>query len=164
MQTQSTDFWKLFKPKACLLKLQGQSKPDVFDEIVDNLVKAGQLEADRAKDAIEALLNREQTASTGVGRNVAIPHVQLSGLERAVTSLSIHPTGVDWNALDGEPVNLFFTVLRPEAAGDLHDPQRHLEMMRWISRLGREDDFRRFAMQCKTRTELVDLLKEKSTV
>jgi len=55
-------------------------------------------------------------------------------------------------------------VLRPDKAGNLHDPERHLEMMRWVARLGRERDFRQFALQVRTRTELVDLLKEMSKV
>jgi mannitol/fructose-specific phosphotransferase system IIA component (Ntr-type) len=46
----------------------------------------------------------------------------------------------------------------------VHDPDRHLEMMRWIARLGRDGDFRRFAVRVKTKTELVDLLKEMSAV
>ena len=61
---------------------------------------------------------------------------------------------------DGEPVQVLFTVIRPARSGEFHDPDRHLEMMRWIARLGRDQDFRRFALQARTRTQLVDLLKE----
>jgi len=61
-------------------------------------------------------------------------------------------------------VHILFTVLRPDRPGDRHDPERHLSMMRWISKLGREADFRRFAMTVPNRTELVALLKEMSQV
>ena len=160
METQAQDFWKLFKPKGCSIKLKGASKEEVFDELVSNLVQAGMLEEKVSKPALRALGERERLASTGVRRNVAIPHIKLAGLDQVVVSLSIHPEGVEWEALDGEPVNIFFTVLRPAAAGDLHDPERHLEMMQWIARLCRDGDFRRFATNAATRTELVDLLKE----
>jgi mannitol/fructose-specific phosphotransferase system IIA component (Ntr-type) len=159
MQTQAKDHWRLFKPKNCSLKLQGTSKDQVLREIVDILAK-GELQAEQVEPAVSALLEREQLASTGVGRNVAIPHVKLEGLERVVVSLSVHPEGVDWSALDGEPVQLVFTVLRPAQAGAAHDPERHLEMMQWLSRVCRHGDFRRFALAAKTKTELVDLLKE----
>ncbi len=76
----------------------------------------------------------------------------------------MHADGVPWAAIDGAPVNLVFTVLRPEKASDQHDPEKHLEMMRWISRLSRDADFRRFAVNVKTKAELIDLLKEKSAV
>ena len=99
-----------------------------------------------------------------MGVNVAIPHVKLKGLERAAVSLAVHKEGLEWKALDGEPVHLFFTVLRPERAGELHDPERHLDMMKWVARLARDADFRRFAVNAKTKKELVDLLKEKSGV
>ena len=55
---------------------------------------------------------------------------------------------------------IFFTVLRPDRVGGQFDPDRHLDVMKWITMLVREPDFRRFAMRATTRTELVDLLKE----
>lgn len=164
MTTRVEGAWKLFKPKACILKLKGEDHDTVFQEIVETLVKAGQLDEAHAASGVEALQARERLASTGVGMGVAIPHVKLEGLDRAVCSLSIHPQGVDWRAIDGAPVQIFFTVLRPAVSTDEHDPERHLEMMRWISRLGRHDDFRRFAVAAKNRTELVELLREMSAV
>ncbi|MEM7307719.1 MAG: PTS sugar transporter subunit IIA [Planctomycetota bacterium] len=160
---ETTEYWKLFRPSACSLALKGHDQESIFDEILDVLVKAKSLDEALRDAARGALLQRERMASTGVGRNVAIPHVQLEGLETAVVGLSIHRDGVEWNALDGEPAHLFFTVLRPTQAGESHSPERHLQMMRWISGLSRDDDFRRFAMGVKNRTELVDLLKEKSS-
>ncbi|MEO0651340.1 MAG: PTS sugar transporter subunit IIA [Planctomycetota bacterium] len=164
MPTNATASWKLFKPKACSNKLKATIQEEVFDELVELVTKAGVLPEDRAADARAALEAREKMASTGVGKGVAIPHVKLEGLERAVCSLAIHPEGVEWSALDGEPVQIFFTVLRPADETDEHDPERHLEMMRWISRLARHDDFRRFAIGATKKTELVDLLKEMAQV
>lgn len=164
MSTDAHVAWKLFKPKACSNKLKSVEQLDVFDELVETLVKGGVLDGALASGARAALEAREKLASTGVGMGVAIPHVKLAGLDRAVCGLAVHPEGVEWNALDGAPVQIFFTVLRPEQATDEHDPERHLEMMRWISRLGRHEDFRRFALHAKNRTELVDLLKEMAQV
>ena len=164
MKTETTEYWRLFRPSACLLNLKGSDQDTIFGEIVDAQVKAKVLDANLRDPAVAALLAREKVASTGVGRNVAIPHVQLDGLDSAVVSLSIHRDGVDWNALDGEPAHLFFSVLRPSQASANHDPDRHLLMMKWISSLGRDDDFRRFAMGVQNRTELVDLLREKSSL
>ena len=156
--------WKQFKPKACSVRLEASTKDEALLEVVSNLVRAGALSEAMASEAGKALLDRERAASTGVGMNVAIPHVKLLGLERAVCSLSLHPEGLPWGAVDGAPVHIVFTVLRPERASDQHDPEKHLEMMKWIARLSRDADFRRFALKVKTKAELVDLLKEKSTV
>jgi mannitol/fructose-specific phosphotransferase system IIA component (Ntr-type) len=158
------DFWKLFKPKHCTTKLSGATKEDVLAEVTDLLIEAGGLDAALRAETIKALLEREKLGSTGVGSNVAVPHVKVRGLEQAVFSLAIHPAGLAWAAVDSQPVHVVFTVLRPEKGGDAHDPERHLEMMRWVARLARDGDFRSFAIRTKTKGELVDLLKEKSTV
>jgi len=164
MSTKTRDFWKLFKPSACSLRLKGTTPATIFEELVGNLVSAKALSPDLADAAREALEEREQLASTGVGMNVAIPHVKLRGLEEVVVSLSVHPEGLEWRSLDGDPAELFFLVLRPEGKSERHDPERHLEMMRWISVLSRDGDFRNFARRATKKTELVDLLKEMSNL
>lgn len=157
-------FWKQFKPKACSVSLAGATKDEVLREVVEALVKGGALDPKLADAAHLALLERERVASTGVGTAVAIPHVKLAGLTQVVASLCVHSRGVEWAAVDGDAVHVLFTVLRPEKQTDQHDPERHLEMIRWIARLARSADFRAFALQAKTRTALVDLLKEMSEV
>lgn len=160
MPTKTNPFWKLFKAKCCSIALKTTTKEDTFKELVGILAKSGELPKELEESAFNALVERDELASTGLGMGVAIPHVKLKGLEQAVVSLAVHKEGLDWNAIDGESVHLLFTVLRPERAGDLHDPERHLEMMRWIARLSRAEDFRRFAKNASTKKELVDLLKE----
>ena len=156
--------WKHFKPKACSVHLKASTKDEALVEVVRNMVLAHVLPAGLESSAEKALLERERTASTGVGMSVAIPHVKIDGLERAICTLSVHREGIAWEALDGAPVHLLFTVLRPDKQGAHHDPERHLDLMRWIARLGRAGDFRRFAVRVKTKTELVELLREMSTV
>ncbi|MBL8857901.1 MAG: PTS sugar transporter subunit IIA [Planctomycetes bacterium] len=155
---------KAFKAKCCALDLSAASKESVLEEVVDLLLSADALPASLRSAALAALVEREGVGSTGVGANVAIPHVKLKGLETAVCSLAIHPAGVEWAAIDGAPVSIIFTILRPDRPTDKHDPTKHLEMMQWIARLSRDADFRRFAMQVSTKTALIDLLEEKSNV
>lgn len=164
MTTQTTDFWKLYKAKNCNLSLTAVDKDSVLAEIVAHLVKSKLIEPDIEDAVLRVLVERERLASTGVGINVAIPHVEIEGIDEVVVSISRHAEGVEWQALDGEDAKLFFTVLRPTRPSASYDPERHLEMMRWISRLSRDADFRRFAMAAKNRTEIVDLLKEMAGV
>lgn len=162
MQTEAKEYWKLFKPAACSMKLAGTTKEEVFEELVENFVKAKSLDAELRGPALHALIERESLASTGVGQRVAIPHVKLTGLDEPIFSLSLHPAGVEWASLDGQSVTILFTVLRPERPNARYDPDRHLGMMRWISQLSRDGDFRRFALAVGTKKELVDLLREMS--
>ncbi len=158
------DFWKQFKPSSCSVGLKASTKEEALREVVKNLVKAKVLAPEFEAAAVEALEEREKLASTGIGMGVAVPHVKLAGLDRVACNLSVHKEGLEWQAIDGAPVHVIFTVLRPERAGEHHDPERHLEMMTWIAKLGRDQDFRSFCLQARTKTMLVDLLKEMSTV
>ncbi|MBC8451329.1 MAG: PTS sugar transporter subunit IIA [Planctomycetes bacterium] len=162
MATRSADFWKLFDPKGCSVRLKSKTKEETLLELVENFVSGGLLTDAASKKAKVALEERERAASTGIGRGVAIPHVKVAGLDQAVMSLSVHRDGLDWDALDREPVQIIFTVLRPERAGDLHDPERHIEMMRWVARLAQDSDFRSFALGVRNKRELVGLLREKA--
>jgi len=158
------NWYKQFKPKACSIGLKATSKEEAIREVILNLVKAGLLDDSLQEAATTALLEREELASTGVGMNVAIPHVKLAGIDKAVCTLSIHKEGLEWAAVDGEPVFIVFTVLRPMEATDEYDPDQHIEMMRWIAKLARESDFRSFVRQAGKKSELIDLLKEMSAV
>jgi len=162
MQAQAKDYWRLFKPSACSLKLKATTQEGVFQEVVSIFVKAKMLDEGLRESAVRALLQREGLASTGVGMHVAVPHVKIAGLEEPAFSLCIQPKGLDWCSVDDEPVRIFFVVLRPERGGAKFDPDRHLDMMKWVSGLARKADFRRFAQAVSTRKALVDLLKEMS--
>lgn len=163
-RSSPTEFWKQFKVKSCSVRLKAASKADALAEAVQNMVEAEVLPTECAEPAVRALVDRERRGSTGVGMSVAIPHVKIAGIERAACSLSVHPHGLEWQAIDGAPVQILFTVLRPEAASTQHDPDRHLELLKWIARLSRDADFRRFALQVKTKNELIALLKEMSAI
>lgn len=158
------NWWKQFKPKACSVNVKATSKDDALIELVENLVKAAVLDESLKVIAAQALREREELATTGLGMGVAIPHVKVPGLERTACALSVHKEGLDWLSLDGEPVHVLVTVLRPMESSSEHDPEDHLEMMSWLAKLARDPDFRRFARGAKTKTDLVDLLKEMSAV
>ena len=70
------NWWKQFKAKSCSVKLKGSDKSEVLQAVVEQLSKAGDLDDKLAKKASQALTDREALASTGVGMNVAIPHVK----------------------------------------------------------------------------------------
>lgn len=158
------NWWKQFKSKSCSINLKGNDKGEVLAGVVDQLVKGGELDAKHTDVVLKALTEREGFASTGVGMNVAIPHVKVEELDQVVCSLMVLETPVEWAAVDGEPVTILFVILRPGNAAAGHDPEQHLDMMRWIAKLSRDGDFRRFAEAAKTKSELVSLLKEMSAV
>ena len=96
-------------------------------------------------EVLDALAEREQAGSTGVGYGVAVPHARLEGLERirAVLARLAHPA--DFGALDDQPVDLFFALFSPAEAGS-----EHLRALARVSRLLRQGDLREQLRQART--------------
>ena len=89
------------------------------------------------KDVEQALLDREQLQSTGIGEGVAIPHGALPQLEQQVAALLIVPNGVEFQAIDDAPVTILFGVITPKLRTG-----EHLKTLARVSRLLRNKDFR----------------------
>ena len=92
------------------------------------LVKTGE-------ELLAQLWEREQLGSTGIGQGVAIPHCKLKGLARGVVAVGLVPEGVDFGAVDGQPVKVFFLVVSPADS-----PAEHLQILAAISRWIRKDE------------------------
>lgn len=97
--------------------------------------KAAQLTGHDEREIFETLLRRERLGSTGVGGGVAIPHGKLPKLDRIVGLFARTDSPIDFESLDGEPVDLIFLLLAPEAAG-----ADHLKALARIARLLRDPE------------------------
>src|SRR5690606_7781390 len=82
-------------------------------------------------------MDREEVLSTGIGHGVAIPHGKSSSVDGLVLVAGVTPEGVDFEALDGRPVHLFFLLVGPEAAAG-----QHVKALSRVSRLLRRESFR----------------------
>ena len=116
-----------------LVNVPGGSKKRALEQIA-NLI--GREVPDLDTQAVyEALIAREKLGSTGFGNGIAIPHCRLKGCETPVSALLHLDAPIDFDAIDGAPVDLLFVLLVPEAATDAH-----LELLRQIaSMLDRKD-------------------------
>ena len=96
--------------------LESTFKDEVIAELVELLVRAGKLN-DRQR-VLDALYERETKGSTGIGNGVAIPHARDSQLGGVVLAAGVSPEGIEFDAVDGEPVYLVFLLMaapdRPE--------------------------------------------------
>ncbi|MCU7958415.1 MAG: PTS sugar transporter subunit IIA [gamma proteobacterium symbiont of Bathyaustriella thionipta] len=68
----------------------------------------------------EKLLQRERLGSTGLGHGIALPHARISGLQQAVGAFLLLAEGIDFDAIDRQPVDMLFALLVPEQATDEH--------------------------------------------
>jgi nitrogen PTS system EIIA component len=107
------------------------------------------------KRILEVLLERERISTTAIGEGVAIPHGKLRDVERVLGVFARSPEGVDFASLDGGPTHLFFVLIAPEnAAAD------HLKALARISRLLKDETFRRRLMEGKTSQEIFQTIAQ----
>jgi mannitol/fructose-specific phosphotransferase system IIA component (Ntr-type) len=118
-------------------------------------VTAGKIAAESAKDVMKAVVKRENEASTGMGKGVAVPHVKHSAVRNVVAAVGHSGTGIDFAALDEQPVYSVILLISP-----LDNPDKHLQAMENIFRHLQKERFRKFLRQCRTPEELQDLLRE----
>ncbi|MBC3951496.1 MULTISPECIES: PTS IIA-like nitrogen regulatory protein PtsN [Pseudomonas] len=116
----------ILTPGRSLVNVPGGSKKKVLEQIA-NLIGREVPDLD-SQVVFESLVAREKLGSTGFGNGIAIPHCRLKGCESPISALLHLNAPVDFDAIDGAPVDLLFVLLVPEAATDAH-----LELLRQIA-------------------------------
>ena len=140
---------------ASLPGLKAASRDEVVEELVDALIAAGAAPADLKDTLIAEILKREKNGSTGFGKGVAIPHVKHDQIKKVAAAIGISQTGVDYNALDKQPVYSIFMLLSPA-----DQPDQHLHAMENIFANLQDDRFRSFLRQAQTHDAITTLLDE----
>jgi len=136
-------------------ELQETEKESVIKEMVDSLVAAGKIQESVSKKIVKALMDREELGSTGIGSGVAVPHAKHDAITDLVCAFGRSKKGINFDALDGEPVYVVFLLLSSKSASGAH-----LEALAFISRLVRDDKYVRFLREAKDVKDIRDLLSE----
>jgi mannitol/fructose-specific phosphotransferase system IIA component (Ntr-type) len=140
---------------AILADMKADTTRGAIDEMVGALVKSKAVPEEQRKKVVDAILKREKKGTTGFGNGVAIPHAKHEGVDGVVGMLARSGAGIDFAALDGQPVHLFFLLL-----SNPDKPEDHLKAMEHIFRSIKNDNLRRFMCQAASREELLELLRE----
>ena len=141
--------------EASVFELQAQDRDGAIAELVGSLVKAGRIGKSKQDDLVAALVERESEASTGLGKGVAIPHVKHKSVKKLVAAVGKCENGVDFAALDKQPVHLIIVMLSPA-----DDPDKHLQAMEHLFKHIQNERFRRFLRQVGTVDQIEDLLRD----
>lgn len=134
------------------VKLSSTNKKDVLAELVEPLVKAGKVSD--AKKMVEVLLEREELGSTGIGQRIAIPHGKSPVVKELSAAFGVSQQGIAYDALDGEPVNLFFVLVAPEGSAGVH-----LKALARISGLLKDKFFKKALLQATGRADVIKVIE-----
>ena len=140
---------------AIIPKLKATNRDGVITEMVDALVTSGCVSEDQREEFTKSIIRRENKGSTGFGHGVAVPHVKHTDIKTMHIAIGNSSDGVDFKALDREPVYSIVLLLSPE-----DQPENHLDAMEAIFSSLSQDTFRRFLRQANSSDDILTLLTE----
>lgn len=140
---------------AIIPDLKAVERDAAISEIVDTLVECGALSGKLKEEFVKAVIKREKRGSTGFGHGVAVPHVKHASIGKMAVAVAISKAGLDFNALDKQPVYSIFLLLSPE-----DKPEDHLDAMEAIFGNLSQETFRRFLRQANSTADVMTLLEE----
>ncbi len=142
----------LLTPERIRIPLRARSKDDLLRELVLVVSDAGN--PDAAAEVLRAVREREAVLSTGIGNGVAVPHGKSSAVPDLRIAAGRTEQPVDFDALDGQPVSLFFLLVGPESAAG-----PHIKALSRISRLVRKDSVRQQLLSAGSAQEFFEAMK-----
>ncbi len=141
----------LISPHCIKVPLESKTKDDVLAELVDLLVTVKRLPYREA--ILEALIEREEVGSTGIGHGVALPHAKCNEVKEIFIACGVSKDGINFEALDKEPVYIFFLILAPKTATG-----QHLKVMSLLTRCLSKSAVREDLLNAQDADELFGVL------
>ncbi|KRM79157.1 fructose-specific phosphotransferase system, enzyme IIABC [Lapidilactobacillus dextrinicus DSM 20335] len=138
---------------AMIMDLQATTKEAAIDEMIARYHQVGVV--DDVNNYRDAILKREAESTTGIGDGIAMPHAKVSSVKKAAVLFAKSDQGVDYNALDGQPVHLFFMIAAPEGANN-----EHLQALSALSSLLINPDLVAALKKAKTPDEVQQLFSD----
>ena len=145
-----TDF---LKEDCILINMKSREKKGALSELL-KLLETNNYIKD-SNEILEAILEREKLGSTGIGQGIAVPHAKTDQIENLVGAVGISNSGISFDSLDGEPVNVIFLIIAPTKSIGLH-----LKALAKIARLLKNRTFRNALRNAKTPSEVIQIIKE----
>lgn len=142
---------ELLKEDTILVELEATTKSEAIDELVKQLATTGKI-VDK-EQFTQAIWEREEQGSTGIGEGVAIPHAKTNAVKVPSIVFARSQKGVDYDALDQQPSHLFFMIAATEGANN-----EHLDTLARLSQMLMDETFRKKLMEARTKAEILSLI------
>ncbi len=143
-----------------------QSSPGIMGDKFQLLENMSRLILERAgfspedvTKAVEAILEREKSMTTGIGENVAIPHASLPFIKEAIGAMCITRVGIDFDSIDQRPVHIVILLFVPK-----NQFQQHIRTLAGIARLVNEESFRTMIITQNSADDIWDKIVEKENL
>ena len=135
-ERQKMDLNDFLGPEPIVIDLQAENRWEAIDELIDQLVVHHKIKAEHRDAIAESVRKRETSMSTGIGMGIGIPHASTDLVGEVVGAIGRSRKGVQFDALDGKPVNLVMLFLVPQGQF-----QKHLHTLANLAKLLHKGDF-----------------------
>ena len=142
----------VLQKEAVLPDLKSQDKKSVIEELA---MPVARISGINHQKILRVLMEREQIGSTGIGGGIGIPHGKIRDIESLLLGFGLSRKGVDFESIDSRPTHIFFLLIAPENARDLH-----LELLGRIARILKNEPFRERLLYATDRDQIVSIIKE----
>ncbi len=136
-------------------ELKATSRWEAIDELINVLVESGRIPPEHRESVTNVVKKREQSMSTGIGFGIGIPHASTDVISEVVAAFGRSRRGVNFDALDNQPVHLVTLFLVPQGQF-----QRHLHTLAGIAKVLRRDDFLKALEAAPTAENMMAVIRE----
>lgn len=143
------NIYMLLDDSTILADLEVDNKEELLNKMID--VFDDQVSKDQLEEIRASVFEREDIMSTGVGKNLAIPHGKAKSIDKNYASFALLKKPLDYNSIDNEPVTMVFLL-----AGPQKNNSAHIKLLSRISRLMNSTTFRETLSKCNTSKEIYE--------
>ena len=143
----------LLSEKTISINIKAASKEDVIKQAVKLVSASGVIKDVEVYE--KGVFAREEESTTGIGEGIAIPHCKNAVVEKPALAAMVIPDGVDYDALDGEPVHLLFLIAAPNSEDNVH-----LDVLARLSEMLMNDEFKNALLAAKSKKEFLKVIDE----
>ncbi|MBM3832694.1 MAG: PTS sugar transporter subunit IIA [Verrucomicrobia bacterium] len=138
-----------------ITELRAANRWEAIDELIDNLVATGKIKAEDRQPISAVVKKRETSMSTGIGFGIGLPHASTDLIYEVVGALGRSKKGVNFEALDNQPVNLVMLFLVPQGQF-----QKHLHTLANIAKLLHKKEFRQALENAANAESMYNIIKD----
>ena len=151
------DLSDILGPEQILPELKASTRWEAIDELIQQLISSGKIQAEHREAITNVVKKRETSMSTGIGFGIGIPHASTDLIYEVVGALGRSKKGVNFDALDNQPVTLVMLFLVPQGQF-----QKHLHTLAKIAKLFHRKDFRQALEAAPDAQSMHDIIKSEA--
>ncbi len=149
------DLGDILTKEQIITDLRATNRWEAIDELINNLVSTGRIKAENHEAIAAVVKKRESSMSTGIGFGIGIPHASTDLITEVVGALGRSKPGVNFDALDNQPVNLVMLFLVPQGQF-----QKHLHTLANIAKLLHRSEFRQALLEAPGAEEMLQIIRD----